>query len=252
MFLIAIICCQFIGCILQNSRRGNHSAQQNRISLEELMSQDGLSAVVDAVELRSEKDQNSSKHYCSSTKILFNKGRLGLDEEVITKARQLGQLGLLRDPGFAAAVRAQGGRINPAAIEKINTRTEAMAECAAYTSASWSLWLLERGPYGARRDVATAVALAAWAYRYSESPRMKQISGYAVALAESMKEPNVVDWAKVESGLVNAPFNDALQEFEQIYYLRQRDLEAFCIWNPTSELPENYQEWFAQARVDCD
>ena len=78
-----------------------------------------------------------------------------------------------------------------------------------------------------------------------------QISGYAVALAENIRSP-MIDWAKVESGLGNAPFNDTLQEFEQTYYLRQRDLEAFCLLESSTELPENYQEWFAQARVDCD
>ena len=187
MFLIAIICWQFYGCILKNSRRGNSSEQQNRISLEDLMSQDGLSAVVDAVELRSEKDQNSSKHYCVSAKI-FNKGRLELDEEVITKARQPVNLICLE---IQICCCSSGSRWShqPSGNEKINTRTEAMAECAAWTSASWSLWLLERGPYGARRDVTTAVALAAWAYRYSESPRMMQISGMQLLWLRACRSP---------------------------------------------------------------
>ena len=81
---------------------------------------------------------------------------------------------------------------------------------------------------------------------------MRQISGYAVALSESMQEPNVVDWTKVEGGLTNAPFNDAIQKFEQRYYLRQRELALFCSWTLDSSLPEKYQEWYAQARVVCD
>ena len=85
--LIAIICWQFYGCILRNSRRGNSSERQNRISLEDLMSQDGLSAVVDAVELRVKRIK-IAQTLLRSAKILLNKGRLELDEEVITKARR--------------------------------------------------------------------------------------------------------------------------------------------------------------------